>query len=316
MAHLQSRTSLGAVVALVGSLTLGSGVVSASPPGVNGRIAFTSSTNGPNDLFEMDQTQPGYPAFQALPTNSPRNDQNAQWSPNGMQLAFASDRDGDFEIYIWDSQTNETRQVTDNRVEDEGPGWSPTGTQLAFSRAIKNKRDVFVRDLGTGIERNLTNNRANDYGRNWYGDELVFTSDRDGDYEIYKINAVSGGPAEQLTHNRIGDYGADWAPNGTEILFVRDPGTRTERAYGDSEIWRMSSSGEPETLLVDQSGVDKQATWSPDGTRICWASTTEASGGDYELFEMDLLLGGTIRQLTNDSANQYTPDYRPILQPA
>jgi Tol biopolymer transport system component len=74
----------------------------------------------------------------------------------------------------------------------------------------------------------------------------------------------------------------------------------------------MDSSGNSETLLVDQSGVDKQSTWSPDGTRICWASTTEATGGDYELFEMDVV-SGAVRQLTNDSANQFTPDYRPTL---
>ena len=57
--------------------------------------------------------------------------------------------------------------------------------------------------------------------------------------------------------------------------------------------------------------VDKHATWSPDGLKISWASTTSATGADYELYEANAD-GSDIRRLTNDDASQYTPDYRPI----
>lgn len=313
---------LAVVVALVGSLTLsaGTGIAQASFPGVNGKIAFTSNTNGANDLFQLDQTQSGYPTFQAFPSgtvNSSKQDQNAQWSPDGTELAFASRRKGDFEIYVWTAATNTTRRLTFNNIEDEGPGWSPDGSRIAFSRwSRKTDRDVYVMNAADGSNaRNLTNHPARDYGRNWsLGNEILFVSNRDGDQEIYAVNADTGA-LRQLTQNSEADYGADWSPNGTEIIFSHESGTPTETAYGDGQIWKMNSTDLVPELLLDNGVVDKQATWSPDGMRICWASTTSATGTDYELYEKDLLTG-TIRQLTNDTAFQFTPDYRPIFEPA
>lgn len=312
--------TIGALV-LVLALTAGSGVAHATFPGVNGKIAFTSrTTNAANDLFQINQALPS-PAFEPFPpgtVNTPQNDQNAQWSPDGLELAFASSRDGDFEIYVWNSVSGVTRKLTNNTVEDEGPGWSPDGTKIVFSSVVgknkgKNERDVFTMNAATGSpQKNLTNHPAFDWGRAWSpdGNEILFASDRDGDYEIYGVSP-NGGTPRRLTDNLVGDFGPDWSPDGSQIIFVREPGTRTETAFGDSQIWKMNALGDNEVLLFDNGVVDKQATWSPDGTKICWASTTSATGADYELWEANADGSGQPLQLTNDGANQFTPDYRP-----
>jgi tricorn protease len=53
-------------------------------------------------------------------------------SPDGKYVAFASDQDGDFEIYIANLFTGEVEQVTDNRVVDRSPAWSPDGKWTSY----------------------------------------------------------------------------------------------------------------------------------------------------------------------------------------
>ena len=47
------------------------------------------------------------------------------WSPNGKQIAFASTRDGDWEIFVMDADGSNVTQLTSNSVTDFYPAWSP-----------------------------------------------------------------------------------------------------------------------------------------------------------------------------------------------
>ncbi|MFN8372770.1 MAG: hypothetical protein U0694_07820 [Anaerolineae bacterium] len=52
-------------------------------------------------------------------------DSQPAWSPDGTQIAFASDRDGDYDIYIMNADGSDVRQVTFNDVDDTNPAWVP-----------------------------------------------------------------------------------------------------------------------------------------------------------------------------------------------
>ena len=54
------------------------------------------------------------------------------WSPNGKQIAFVSDRDGDYEIFVMNADGTGVTQLTYNDDWDESPAWSPNGKQIAF----------------------------------------------------------------------------------------------------------------------------------------------------------------------------------------
>jgi TolB protein len=54
------------------------------------------------------------------------------WSPDGRWIAFESDRDGDFEIYLMDATGGRLRQLTHNRTEDHLPSWLPDGKAIRF----------------------------------------------------------------------------------------------------------------------------------------------------------------------------------------
>src|SRR5688572_25987211 len=50
------------------------------------------------------------------------------------KIAFASSRDGNFEIYTMDSDGTNEERITNNPSADVSPSWSPNGTKLAFIR--------------------------------------------------------------------------------------------------------------------------------------------------------------------------------------
>ncbi len=59
-------------------------------------------------------------------TNDPAIDEYPSWSPDGQWIAFHSNRDGDFEIFIMRPNGSDLRQITDNDIGDLEPAWSPS----------------------------------------------------------------------------------------------------------------------------------------------------------------------------------------------
>lgn len=103
--------------------------------------------------------------------------------------------------------------------------------------------------------------------------KIVFVSIRDGNREIYSINA-DGTNQTRLTNNSARDDSPRWSRDGTKIVFVSD------RDGSLLEIYSMSADGSNQTRLTTNSVSDDDPAWSPDGTKIAFAR-----GG--EIFVMD-----------------------------
>jgi len=88
--------------------------------------------------------------------------------------------------------------------------------------------------------------------------KIAFESDRDGDSEIYLMNADGSG-LTSLTDNSARDFAPACSPDGTRIAFVS---TRD----GDEEIYVMNADGSGQTNLTDNPAEDYHPVWSPDGT--------------------------------------------------
>ena len=101
---------------------------------------------------------------------------------DGKRIAFVSDRDGNPEIYVMDTDGGNLQNLTDNPAVDHSPSWSPDGKRIAFvSDRDGNPNEIYVMDTDGGNLQNLTNNPADDDGPSWSpdGKHIAFVSDRD-----------------------------------------------------------------------------------------------------------------------------------------
>ena len=116
---------------------------------------------------------------------------------------------------------------------------------------------------------------------------LVFQSNRDGDYDIYIMDA-DGSNQINLTNNAADDNYPVVSLDGSKVLFesIRD---------GNWEVYVMNIDGSnPQRLTNEPSSRDRLPTWSPDGEQIAFISDRD---GDYDIFIMEAD-GGNVQQVT------------------
>ena len=196
---------------------------------------------------------------------SPRPILSPAWSPDATQLAYVSFEDRTSSaIYIQNRVTGKRRKVISRKGINGAPSWSPDGSRLAIVLSYQGNPDVYVIDIATTQARQITKNRAIDTEPDWLDNNtLVFTSDRSGGPQIYKVSA-SGGRAERMTFE--GNYNASpsVAPDGSGIAMVHSEGGQfriglLELASGD---FRVLSTG----------NLDESPSYAPNSQMILFAT--------------------------------------------
>lgn len=78
------------------------------------------------------------------------SDTSPGWKPDGTEVAFASARTGNWELYAVDVATGKERRLTNHPAADLAPAWSPGGKQIAFLSNREGSWGVYVLDVKTG----------------------------------------------------------------------------------------------------------------------------------------------------------------------
>lgn len=124
------------------------------------------------------------------------------WSPDGEWIAFATDRDGNIEIYKVRPDGTELTRLTQSPGLDAHPRWSPDGRWLSFTSNRSGNYDIWVMHADGSDLRNLTQHPTTDDQAAWSpdGKSLAFVSMRDGGFDIYRLTvptelAVADKPA-------------------------------------------------------------------------------------------------------------------------
>lgn len=176
-------------------------------------------------------------------------------------IAFTSKRDKNAEIYIMDTNGKNIQNLTNHPATDFSPTFSPNGRWMAY---VVN-REIYLMNLATKERHRLTEGRSPDWSPD--GESIVFTSNRSGESNIYKID-INGEAVQQLT-NKGRNGGPSWAPDGQWIAF-------SSNRDGDifSWVYVMTADGRRQRRLAQ--GYDP--SWSPDGKQIAYTLGIAGSG--------------------------------------
>ena len=293
-----SRAEMVTFIQRTVNLIQGRPVTTTTDP--DGAILFTNSQDGDHEIFvtNADGTVLNADGTNVRQlTNNIYHDGRPSWSPDGTQIAFESDRDGDLaEIFVMNADGTNVRQLTNSPHYDEAPSWSPDGTQIAFQSDRDGDLEIFVMNAdGTNV-RQLTNNIYHDRAPSWSpdGTQIAFESDRDGDLEIFVMNA-DGTNVRQLTNNTPHhDWAPSWSPDGTRIAFTSDRG----RGW---QVFVMNADGTNEQQLTPNSINNGFPSWSPDGTQITFTNDLGLPN-NFEIYTMNA--DGTNRsRITNNTTD-------------
>ncbi|HIE30347.1 TPA: hypothetical protein EYP66_24065 [Candidatus Poribacteria bacterium] len=90
------------------------------------------------------------------------------------QIAFISDRDGNYEIYVMDASGKNQRNLTNNPAADWSAAWSPDGRRIAFHSNRDGNWEIYIMDASGKNPRNLTNNPAEDFTSDWFDPAFAY----------------------------------------------------------------------------------------------------------------------------------------------
>lgn len=219
------------------------------------------------------------------------------------QIAFVSDKDGDLDIYVMDIGPSLIRRV-----------------------------------LG-GAPRDLSQHSADDYAPEWSpdGNRIAFVSVRDGNPEVYVMNADGSSP-QRLTFDEATDTNPTWSPDGASLAFqsdrvntLRNPATALGGVQREAnfdiyvvDVVISADGASPSNLrqITFGSANDEYPAWSPDGRQIAFQSdrisalsnpalalSLDSVDANFDIYLIEA--DGTLpRNLTNDTdANDLFPTW-------
>jgi dipeptidyl aminopeptidase/acylaminoacyl peptidase len=220
------------------------------------RIAFASTRDGNREIYLMDVDDtiqdPENARVRRL-TDHEGDDLSPVWSPDGTQIAFASDRDGDWEIYVMRADGTDLRQLTDNTSIESKASWSPDGAQIAFDSGEGYERDIYVMDSDGANQERLVQAEGGWPAWSPDGTRIAYFDRVDGNPEIYVVN-VDGTNRTRLTRNSTGDWEPSWSPDGEWLLHV---------SGGVPGVFMMRADGSETHRLTDDSSEDWSPVWQP-----------------------------------------------------
>jgi TolB protein len=148
---------------------------------------------------------------------------------------------------------------------------APPPRKISFARAggvVPGTMQLFIAASDGSDEHPLLTAPHDDYDAVWApdGQSIVFTSDRNGSGDLYRVNPDGSG-LMQLTSDPSYDDQAAFSPDGKQLVFI------STRGSGYADIWTLDIATKRTKALTTGPGGDYRPSWSPDGKWIAFSSS-------------------------------------------
>ncbi len=247
-------------------------------------------------------------------------------APTTAKIAFTSNRDGNWEIYIMNPDGSQPINLTKHPAIDFDPAWSPTGEQILFNSDRKGERDLYLMNAdGKNVRKVFTKSADRRYPT-WSPDGKQIAYLNVDEWAIYTAT-IDG-----KTEKKIADTGEEggspaWSPNGSEIVFTLAGAVEKfgKRLTNSRQLRVVNlNSGAERTLFAEQMPTMENPTWSPDGEQLAfswterdlWAKAVHDKWGK-QVFDAETIYivardGGEFQQIVSEEG---PPAFEPVWSP-
>jgi dipeptidyl aminopeptidase/acylaminoacyl peptidase len=249
-------------------------MVALSPDGTQG--AWADSEQGSQDIWTADLAR----GVRTRLTFTPQSDNWPVWSPTGKEIAFASQRNGNMDVFVQAANgTGEPLLVVASLDTDFPEAWSPDGTTLLVRRtSAKSGSDLWTAKRkadGTFEAPSIwlqTPFNERDAVFSPDGRYAAYQSDESGRYEVYVRPASGGGGKWQISTG--GGISPRWSRDGREIFYTQGESLMAAPVSVAGETFRP---GTPVELFRNRVFTDQFRAWDahPDGKRFLIAEDDE-----------------------------------------
>lgn len=200
--------------------------------------------------------------------------------PANPKIVFASNRDGNREIYLMNPDGTQQVNISRNKADDVSPVWSPTGEHILFASdrdRFRGSWDLYLMNADGSDVRPVFEKSADRRHPNWSpdGKQIVYTRVENGQWLIY-IAKTNKKNEEQIA---IGGS-ATWSPDGIEITYISGAFDKPKRiSLFNVHTKKQTFLPFPKTPTWVRSPV-----WSPIGDKIAfsWLNRVEIRREDFQ----------------------------------
>ena len=229
------------------------------------------------------------------------------------RIAFATNREGNWEIFVMNSDGSNPHNISNNPAIDSFPSWSPDGRKIAFQSERDGNLEIYVMNSDGSEQVRMTNDRGKDHSPSWSpdGSKIAFISDRRGRQSVWVMNAEGGSEPEEpvdITGSFINSRWPTWDPKSRTIAYETDR---------DIRILRTDDVALNEKIIDSENFFDGffvgWLDWSPDGSKLVMISNHQERTEFTRLLYTSQLDGFRFRRVYNQASGQ--PYERPSWAP-